>query len=70
LNKLILNEEKINADLDENWAVISEAIQTILRREGYSNPYEALLALTRTNQENIRIRYQKGSLIVWKLVMN
>jgi adenylosuccinate lyase len=51
LNKLILNEEKINADLENNWAVVAEAIQTILRREGYTKPYEALLGLTRTNQK-------------------
>lgn len=51
LNKLILNEAKIELDLDNNWAVISEAIQTILRREGYSKPYEALKELTRTNQK-------------------
>jgi len=47
--KLILNEEKIHADLDNNWAVIAEAIQTILRREGYPKPYETLKELTRTN---------------------
>jgi adenylosuccinate lyase len=47
LNKLILNDEKIYRDLDDNWAVVSEAIQTILRRENYSNPYEALKELTR-----------------------
>jgi adenylosuccinate lyase len=51
LNKLIVNTEKINSDLDNNWAVIAEAIQTILRREGYPKPYEALLDLTRTNQK-------------------
>jgi adenylosuccinate lyase len=51
LNKLIVNKEKIHSDLDNNWAVVSEAIQTILRREGYANPYEALLSLTRTNQK-------------------
>jgi adenylosuccinate lyase len=51
LNKLILNEDKIKADLDDNWAVVAEAIQTILRREGYHNPYEALLGLTRTTQK-------------------
>ena len=54
LNKLILNEEKIKADLEDNWAVVAEAIQTILRREGYLNPYEALLSLTRTNQKITR----------------
>ena len=51
LNKLIVNKEKILADLENNWAVISEAIQTILTREGYPNPYETLLELTRTNQK-------------------
>ncbi len=54
LDKLILNEEKINNDLENNWAVVAEAIQTILRREGYLNPYEALLELTRTNQKITR----------------
>ncbi len=51
LRKLILNEEKINEDLDNTWAVVAEAIQTILRREAYPHPYEALKALTRTNQK-------------------
>jgi adenylosuccinate lyase len=51
LNKLIVNSEKIRSDLDNNWAVIAEAIQTILRRENYPKPYEALLELTRTNQK-------------------
>ena len=50
LNKLVLNESKFNADLENNWAVVAEAIQTILRREGYPNPYEALKGLTRTNE--------------------
>ena len=54
LNKLIVNADKINSDLENNWAVISEAIQTILRREGYPKPYEALLDLTRTNQKITR----------------
>jgi adenylosuccinate lyase len=49
LNKLLLNEDKIAEDLEKNWAVVAEAIQTILRREGYPNPYEALKDLTRTN---------------------
>ena len=49
LNKLLLNEGAISADLEANWAVVAEAIQTILRREGYPNPYEALKELTRTN---------------------
>ena len=48
LNKLILNEEAIRADWERNWAVVAEAIQTILRRENYPNPYETLKALTRT----------------------
>ena len=50
LNKLLLNEPKFVADLENNWAVVAEAIQTILRREGYPNPYEALKGLTRTNE--------------------
>ena len=49
LNKLIINKEAIDRDLERNWAVVAEAIQTILRREGYPNPYETLKALTRTN---------------------
>ncbi len=51
LNKLLLNKEKFELDLDNNWAVVAEAIQTILRREGYPNPYEALKGLTRTNEK-------------------
>ncbi|WP_311441838.1 adenylosuccinate lyase [Hoylesella enoeca] len=51
LRKLILHEEKLHEDLHEAWAVVAEAIQTILRREGYPHPYEALKALTRTNQK-------------------
>lgn len=51
LRKLILNEEKLSEDLSETWAVLAEAIQTILRREGYPHPYEALKALTRTNEK-------------------
>jgi adenylosuccinate lyase len=50
LRKLILNEAKIEEDLDNTWAVVAEAIQTILRREAYPHPYEALKALTRTNK--------------------
>lgn len=50
LRKLLLNEKAISADLDNCWAVVAEAIQTILRREAYPHPYEALKALTRTNQ--------------------
>jgi adenylosuccinate lyase len=49
LNKLILNEAALKQDLENNWAVVAEAIQTILRREGYPKPYEALKELTRTN---------------------
>jgi len=49
VSKLLLNEDKIKADLNANWAVVAEAIQTILRREQYPNPYEALKDLTRTN---------------------
>lgn len=51
LSKLILNEERINRDLEDNWAVVAEGIQTILRREGYPNPYETLKQLTRTNEK-------------------
>ena len=51
LNKIILNNEAIAADLENNWAVVAEAIQTVLRREAYPNPYEALKDLTRTNQK-------------------
>ena len=51
LNKLIINEEKIKADLENNWAVVAEAIQTVLRREGFPKPYEALKELTRTNKK-------------------
>jgi adenylosuccinate lyase len=51
LNKIILNQDAIDADLENNWAVVAEAIQTVLRREAYPNPYEALKALTRTNQK-------------------
>ena len=49
LNKLIVNKEKISVDLNNNWAIVAEAIQTILRREGYPQPYEALKSLTRVN---------------------
>ncbi len=59
LDKLIVNEEKIHLDLENNWIVVSEAIQTILRRENYPQPYEALKALTRThdqiNRETIHV---------------
>ncbi len=50
LGKLLLNEQKLHNDLENNWAVVAEAIQTILRREGFDRPYEALKALTRTNE--------------------
>jgi adenylosuccinate lyase len=51
MDKLILNKEAIDADLENNWAVVAEGIQNILRREGYPKPYEALKALTRTNEK-------------------
>ncbi|MDR1779859.1 MAG: adenylosuccinate lyase [Tannerella sp.] len=51
LNKLLLNEKALSDDLEHSWAVVAEAIQTILRREGYPKPYEALKALTRTNEQ-------------------
>ena len=51
LGKLIVNVEKIGADRENNWVVIAEALQTVLRREGYPKPYEALLGLTRTNKK-------------------
>ena len=51
LGKLLLNETAIYRDLDNTWAVVAEGIQTILRREGYPKPYEALKNLTRTNEE-------------------
>ena len=51
LSKLLVNKNKIHADLENNWAVVAEAIQTILRREGYPNPYKALKDLTRTNMK-------------------
>ncbi|MCB0410407.1 MAG: adenylosuccinate lyase, partial [Flavobacteriales bacterium] len=51
LNKLLINEAKIKEDLENNWAVAAEAIQTVLRREGYPKPYEALKELTRTNEK-------------------
>jgi adenylosuccinate lyase len=49
MDKLIVNKDKIDADLEANWAVVSEGIQTILRREGFANPYETLKELTRTH---------------------
>jgi len=51
LGKLLLNEDKLAADLENNWAVVAEAIQTILRREGFENPYDMLKELTRTNEK-------------------
>lgn len=51
LNKLLLNEDKLRADLDDNWVIVAEAIQTILRREGFPKPYEALKDLTRTHHK-------------------
>ncbi|MDZ4285517.1 MAG: adenylosuccinate lyase, partial [Candidatus Sungbacteria bacterium] len=54
LEKLVLNPDKIHQDLDENWAVVAEAIQTILRKHKYPNPYEALKNLTRTHQKITR----------------
>ena len=51
LDKLLLNEARLREDLEQNWAVVAEAIQTILRREGYPNPYEALKGLTRTHEK-------------------
>jgi len=50
-SKLLINEEKISHDLEQNWAIVAEAIQTVLRRENYPNPYEALKELTRTNKK-------------------
>jgi adenylosuccinate lyase len=67
LHKLIVNTEKIKNDLDNNWAVVAEAIQTILRREGYPNPYEALLDLTRTNQ---KITYETITNFIENLNLN
>ncbi|MFZ2286898.1 MAG: adenylosuccinate lyase [Bacteroidales bacterium] len=51
LSKLIVNKEKIMSDLEDNWVVVAEALQTILRREGFPKPYETLMALTRTNEK-------------------
>ena len=51
LNKIYVNEVKINKDIEDNWIVVSEAIQTILRREGFNNPYEIMKDLTRSNQK-------------------
>jgi len=54
ISKLQVNTGTINADLENNWAVVSEAIQTVLRKEGYANPYEALKSLTRTREKITR----------------
>ena len=54
LDKLLLNREAIDADLEDNWAVVAEAIQTILRRENYPDPYGALKDLTRSNEKITR----------------
>lgn len=54
INKLELNQAAIDADLEDNWAVVAEAIQTVLRKENYPNPYEALKALTRKNEKITR----------------
>lgn len=59
LGKLIINEDKIKADLENNWAVVAEAIQTVLRREGFPKPYEALKELTRTNEKITESSIQK-----------
>jgi adenylosuccinate lyase len=64
LEKLVLNPKAIQTDLQKNWAVITEGIQTILRREGYPEPYEALKALTRTHS---RIDRQSISEFIEKL---
>jgi len=67
LNKIILNNDAIEADLENNWAVVAEAIQTVLRREAYPNPYEALKDLTRTNQ---KITAQTMSVFIDGLAIN
>ena len=59
LSKLEVNETAINEDLNKNWAVVAEAIQTILRREGFPKPYEALKGLTRTNSKITKESIQK-----------
>jgi adenylosuccinate lyase len=51
LSKLIVNHDRIKNDLENNWVVVAEALQTILRREGFPKPYEALMEVTRTNQK-------------------
>jgi len=72
LGKLLLNPEAINRDLEDNWAVVSEAIQTILRREAYPNPYEALKELTRTHShiDEKAIREFIGSLDISQELKN
>ena len=67
INKLLINEEIIISDLEKNWAVVAEAIQTILRRENYPNPYEALKKLTRTNSQ---INAQKITKFIDELEVN
>jgi adenylosuccinate lyase len=70
LDKLLLNDEKIHADLDNNWAVVAEAIQTVLRREQYPNPYEALKDLTRGQKkidQNTMQQFIEGLAISAKL---
>nr|NQU91985.1 adenylosuccinate lyase [Bacteroidota bacterium] len=59
LEKIILNEEKLSSDLEQNWAVVAEPIQTILRREGFPNPYETLKDLTRTGDTITRASIHK-----------
>jgi adenylosuccinate lyase len=59
INKLQLNRQAIDRDLEENWVVVAEAIQTILRREGYKNPYEALLQLTRKNEKVTQASFEE-----------
>ena len=59
LNKLLVNKEKIEEELNDNWGIISEAIQTILRREGVKNPYEKLKELTRQNKKIKSIHIEK-----------
>jgi adenylosuccinate lyase len=54
LDKLVLNESALDSDLENNWAVVAEAIQTILRREGFEKPYEALKGLTRKNEKTTK----------------
>ena len=67
MDKLILNEDKLHADLEDNWAVVAEAIQTILRREGFPKPYETIKELTRTNT---KINQQSISDLIEKLAVS